>query len=61
MKDQSGEESDVADSLSKKITETCSQCNMEIIDDFYKNISWSNWSRNLLEMCLKGNKEHLEI
>lgn len=38
MKDQSGEESDVADSLSKKITETCSQYNMEIIDDFYRTL-----------------------
>lgn len=41
-----------ADSLSKKITETCSLYNMEIIGDFYKS---------LLEMCLKENKQHLEI
>lgn len=40
-----------ADSLSK-ITETYSLYNMEIIGDFYKS---------LLEMCLKENKQHLEI
>lgn len=62
---QGREESDAAALLNKKRTEICSLDFATwklLVTFFYKNgVSWSNWSRSLLEMGLRENKEHLEI